>query len=240
MIQPHHGINLIIKIMELKMFKNTIFILAVVVLMTGMVINPCYAGVSDPDVPTVWWDVNGDMEPDTEVFLNPGETLEALLYVSGLDLQEYGMCFWEAEVRYENPEMFNAPVEADTHLHLDFENLRLEYVDPGVLYTRGGYILGENIYGDDNLVLGEFDVMGIPGLDFPGIRLIANELIGNNIDVTIYWEDEWIVGYNGFDLSPILDATTYGLTINPVPIPGAIFLLAPALLGMIGFRRKKA
>ena len=221
------------------MFKNTILILMAVVLMVGISIHPCYAGVPDPDVPTVWWDVNGDMEPDTEVFLNPGETVEAFLYMSGLDQQDYGLCFWEAEVRYENPEMFNTPVLADTHLQFDFENLRLETADPGVLYTRGGYILGENMYGDDNSVLGEFDVLGM-GFIFPGIKLTANELIGDNIDVTIYWEDEWIVGWNGFDLSPILNATTYGLTINPVPIPGAIFLLVPAFLSLIGLRRKRA
>ena len=64
------------------------------------------------------------------------------------------------------------------------------------------------------------------------------------VDQVQYWdpddsnpaalEDEW--NYNYRDLV----VNTHNIAAAPVPIPGAIFLLGPALLGLIGLRRKKA
>ena len=213
-----------------KMIK-VLFLMFVVSIFTV----PAFAGV-EATSPVFWWDVNEDMMPDTEVFLSPGDTLEANLYISGL-VGEYGCTWIEMNINYISPEMFEVTDVNDSHLHLGFENLRLETAVPGQFFQRGGYILGYNLIGNDKPILGEYDVMGVSGLYFPGIRLTANDNI--TADANILLETEDILFGNWGDPLPI-DMDTYALTINPVPIPGAVWLFGSGLLWLIGIRRKKA
>ena len=63
----------------------------------------------------------------------------------------------------------------------------------------------------------------------------ADELVMLNGEVL--YEPEYI---HGGSLGIWKDGTSSICAIAPVPIPGAIFLLGPAFLGLIGLRRKKA
>ena len=196
---------------------------------------PAFAGV-DATTPVFWWDVNEDMMPDTEVFLSSGDTLNANLYISGL-VGGLGCTWMEMNINYASPEMFNDPDINDSHLHLDFENLRMETAAPGQFYQRGGYLLGYNLTGNDKPILGEYDVMGVPGLYFPGISLTATDYITEDANILLEIE-EIIFGDYGNPLP--VDMDTYALTINPVPIPGAVWLLGSGLLGLIGIKRKSS
>jgi len=197
---------------------------------------PAFAGVDDPDTPTFWWDINNDGEPDTSVFLEAGQTLEAFLYLSGVP-EEDGLTSAEGNVRYTNLDMFNNPNPdlSDGHLNFYFEAMRGESVVPGDFYFGGGYIFDEVLYGDNNLILGEYDVLGVPGLDWVGIRLTATENIDPYANITLDTDFELLHG----DQPVAHDFSTYALTINPVSVPAAVWLIGSAMLGILGINRRK-
>jgi hypothetical protein len=60
------------------------------------------------------------------------------------------------------------------------------------------------------------------------------------VEVGIYSFDGVDVGTLRQDAAWRLDTSSGSLVINPVPIPGAVFLLGSLLLGALGLRRRKA
>ena len=204
--------------------------------------------------PVLWWDILdtyaydnggntgsgawvGDLQPDTDITLAAGDTLRANLYISGIADPEYGLRAVDGSVTYTNPGMFDTMTLDDTHLHSDFENLRLELVTPiGTVYQRGGYILGAELSGNDGLILGEYDWMGIPldGYDYVGLQLTANETITSNANITLNL-DEFLIKWEEGNLPH----TTIDLTINAVPVPAAIWLIGSAMLCILGINQRK-
>lgn len=197
----------------------------------------------DADSPVLWWDVLdtftngewvGDLEYDTEVTLAAGETLRANLYVSGIDDPKYGIWSVDGNITYANSGMFDAMTINDTHLHFDFMNLRSESVTPsGTIYQRGGYDLNTGpLVGDNKLILGEYDFMG--SMDFVGVQLTANATIDPYANITLNIDENFTMWSEGFLLPETLN-----LTINPVPVPAAVWLIGSAMLCILGINQRK-
>ncbi len=198
------------------------------------------------ETPTAWWDINGDMVPDTEVTLAAGETLKADLYFSGIPEIDPTYSS-DGYITYANPDQFNELTLDDTHMNLDYENVRVENIGFAAngdrwIYQSGGLPLGVSAHGDDLANLGEHDVY-YPGsgIYWAGVQLTANDTIDPlaNIVLNIDGIDgelhafTWLNGDGAFMPKDVIN-----LTINPVPIPGAIWLLGSAILSIVGIKRK--
>jgi hypothetical protein len=122
----------------------------------------------------------------------------------------------------------------------------------GTLAINGNYSQGEfgamvidfSTSGSDMLnISGTADLAGLLSFNFIGDELQAGtfsfltfaSLIGS-------FDNIYLPGFSGFDFEVIFGDTFANLVvtqaISEVPVPAAIFLFAPALLGLMGLRRK--
>lgn len=122
----------------------------------------------------------------------------------------------------------------------------------GTLAVNGNYSQGEfgamvidfSTSGSDMLnISGTADLAGLLSFNFIGDELQAGtfsfltfaSLIGS-------FDNIYLPGFSGFDFEVIFGDTFANLVvtqaISEVPVPAAIFLFAPALLGLMGLRRK--
>lgn len=122
----------------------------------------------------------------------------------------------------------------------------------GTLAINGNYSQGEfgamvidfSTSGSDMLnISGTADLGGLLSFNFIGDELQAGtfsfltfaSLIGS-------FDNIYLPGFSGFDFEVIFGDTFANLVvtqaISEVPVPAAIFLFAPALLGLMGLRRK--
>lgn len=122
----------------------------------------------------------------------------------------------------------------------------------GALTINGNYSQGEfgamvidfSTSGSDMLnISGTADLAGLLSFNFIGDELQAGtfsfltfaSLIGS-------FDTIYLPGFSGFDFEVIFGDTFANLivtqSISEVPVPAAIFLFAPALLGLMGLRRK--
>jgi hypothetical protein len=198
------------------------------------------------DHPTFWWDIDGDMNPDTTVNLAAGETLNADLYLSGVDPESIfnGV---DGHITYANPDQFNELTLDDTHLNFDFELFRQEEIGFAAngdrwIYQSGLLPLGVSDSGDDIAILGEYDVY-YPGsgIYWAGLKLTANDTIDPlaNIVLNLDGIDGELDMFQPCGDGVWMPRDVMNLTINPVPVPAAVWLLGSGILGLVGINRRK-
>lgn len=103
-------------------------------------------------------------------------------------------------------------------------------LEPGQTYYVAGY--------DPPFTASPYDAIGIPAISnlswAPGITFEGWD-----------WENSASLQFTSYnpDTAPWADSKSYLITsnfkFNPVPIPGAVWLLGSGLLGLMGLRRKK-
>jgi len=109
------------------------------------------------------------------------------------------------------------------------------------------YIGGTRFYGTD------YDVSGCSGSDSGSVTPFCSIMTPTSLSSTLdtfnaigitLTEDDSPSTFQiplSFDI-PIVNLLTYAkwneVSVSPVPVPAAVFMFAPALLGFLGFRRK--
>lgn len=99
-------------------------------------------------------------------------------------------------------------------------------IGPGTIQTDFFSALYELPPASSGLVTGVWEIE----LDFPVSMAILS--FNNNLQTSSE------SGTTSFIQKKVLDGPAIGITVNPVPVPGAIWLLASGFIGLAGFRRK--
>lgn len=212
------------------MKKITIFLLSFAFLL-GISANSALAWHAD--VPTVWWavyesvpDLDDPVAPadyDSNVTLDPtGGVLHAYLFVSGIpDVSGYGLDQFDIDVAWSE-DYFGSPSVhiSDTHWPV----MQAETTGPplhgdATLSLMGG----DPTWWGDNIPL-YYATLTTDGLA-ESYELTVDVVSLHRVDGTNFAHD------------PTL--TVHNLTVNPVPIPGAVLLFGSGLLGLIGIGRRR-
>ena len=112
--------------------------------------------------------------------------------------------------------------------------------DPSGYTTAGAMTFSDGTTLDEPMLLADLAYIVINPVndDLSDLFYVSNPIVpgGDGFYITGEEGQEW---HDGLDIVANHNLTN-GADVAPVPIPGAIFLLVPALLGLIGLRRKKA
>lgn len=183
-------------------------------------------------IATLWWDVKGitdksatqppgpgDLIPDTKVDLLVCQKVWLDLYVSGI--LPPGAVNFAFNLNYDSEQFtYEPPNHPSLKVGEIWSNLDFRYVDVG-----NGYIIGEGAMPMSGVKEVFGDNIEIAMIDFHCKRVGSYTLNFEEFGL-------WNMAGNSYDLGYI------PLTINNVPIPGALLLLGSGLLGILGLRRK--
>jgi hypothetical protein len=173
-----------------------------------------------------WWDTDGDLlTTETDVTLAPGDTLNASLYVSGID-SGYGWSSFTAEIGWDDTLFNNPAITVDDTTWGGPEGPGNESVGPP-FYANQGAAPGVFNSGDD------IKLLDITLENFGGVPTVlvtdGDGLTSMGMDWSTHVAANWPAGAS-FEAQD--------LNINAVPVPAAVWLLGSGLLGLVGIRRR--
>lgn len=117
------------------------------------------------------------------------------------------------------------------------EHLQVALDDAGSLYTVESFVSSDDAWFSGTLVDNGTSGTYYLSQGFTGFMIKASTLtfvaLFDEVVQSIDWNTNWVVNGQG-----IPHAMSHVGVLNAVPVPAALWLFAPALLGLMGFRRR--